>query len=128
MLQLVLLHNFVLKKLRKQRPVLPLSWASSVACSLPHSSAWENWVNLDGELCPTYLNPRFILPSHQGQLLKTQENERKIPGSPCIFPWPARVKGIPLEEGDSLSLCSLSLSPHHTLYVCLVCLLRALND
>lgn len=33
-LQLVLLHNFGLNKLRKQHPVLPLSWASSLACGL----------------------------------------------------------------------------------------------
>lgn len=34
MFQLVLLHDSGLSKLRNQRPVLPLSWASSLVCSL----------------------------------------------------------------------------------------------
>lgn len=45
---------------------LPLLPTASV-----HSSAWENWVNLDRKLCLTYLNPRFMLTNHQEWLLKT---------------------------------------------------------
>lgn len=87
-LQLVLLHDSGLSKLKNQHPVLPLSWASSITRSLSTLLCLGKLGNPGWEAMPTHLTPRFVLLSHWRWFLKAQESKRKIPGPPHILGLP----------------------------------------